>query len=40
LDVEAALLAPLTRDHGAPKMIVELEIKERAVHIQQNGVEL
>ena len=39
-DIEAALPAPLTRDHGAPEMIVELEVEERAVHIQQNGVEL
>ena len=39
-DVEAALPAPLTRDYGAPEMIVELEIEERAVHVQQNGIEL
>ena len=39
-DVESAWPAPLTRDHGAPEVIVELEIEERTVHIQQYGVEL
>ena len=39
-DVEAALPAPLSRDHGAPEMIVELEIEECAVHVQQDSVEL